>query len=521
MNNVSVMILLAFSMLLGCKTGVVHNYTPNNYNPTFNKKLYPWRSANGKFGFCDSTGTVIITPEYDDAHPFHHGYAAVAKDKKYGVINAGNEVVVPLKYDYTKVIALNGHVLAITKNEYNAWWRFWEWKVDFDIIFGGPLLDTHVSRAKWQVFSLPGKEKLFVDRRPDDRIRPYSSFNAMAKTYEIPYDTQIHTTEELVIVKDNMFKQKASGEYVSLSVHFIQFTDARNILVRKGNDFYLLNRKGKRVSTTTYTKQGETIFSTTTGESISVQWEKRDGLGYVLQDQQGRIFLPSDLKTPIPQTIQTYKNSPYTIPAKKMIQSRINNLNEIWLKSIPSESDFILKVASGFKEEIEYNYFILHQDGSWNTQIPYVDGLSRILHDGWLIFHNGDKSGVLTEGYTFYPFPSGTDIVKLYPQHKYLYIIRNSETEKYGVYNIKEQQWKIPPKYDSLTPGIAPNVAIYTVYEPGSRKMGLFNMKIKEKITAAVYAQIFLDGRAYKNIDGEQIYFYINPQTGVEYREKN
>ena len=55
---------------------------------------------NGKWGFVDKTGKVVIPLIYDDAGWFSEGLAEVGKNGKYGFVDKTGKVVVPLIYDY-------------------------------------------------------------------------------------------------------------------------------------------------------------------------------------------------------------------------------------------------------------------------------------------------------------------------------------------------------------------------------------------------------------------------------------
>lgn len=56
-------------------------------------------SLNGKFGYVDKEGKVIIPLKYDWADDFHDGYAQVKLKDKYGVIDKSDKKIIPIKYD--------------------------------------------------------------------------------------------------------------------------------------------------------------------------------------------------------------------------------------------------------------------------------------------------------------------------------------------------------------------------------------------------------------------------------------
>jgi hypothetical protein len=62
------------------------------------RELLPFMS-DGKYGYFDYTGEVIIQPEYDYAAFFKEGLAVVMKNDRFGFIDKGNRVVIPIQYD--------------------------------------------------------------------------------------------------------------------------------------------------------------------------------------------------------------------------------------------------------------------------------------------------------------------------------------------------------------------------------------------------------------------------------------
>lgn len=53
----------------------------------------------GKCGFIDKYGRVVIEPNFTDARNFSEGLAAVAQDGKYGFINKNGEMIIKPEYD--------------------------------------------------------------------------------------------------------------------------------------------------------------------------------------------------------------------------------------------------------------------------------------------------------------------------------------------------------------------------------------------------------------------------------------
>ncbi|HTO36203.1 MAG TPA: WG repeat-containing protein, partial [Flavobacterium sp.] len=77
-------------------------------------KLVPYEE-NGKFGYKDSIGNVIVQPKYDKVKEFYHGAAPVNiggsyhvtewgytsfKGGKWGIIDQTEKEIAPIKYDY-------------------------------------------------------------------------------------------------------------------------------------------------------------------------------------------------------------------------------------------------------------------------------------------------------------------------------------------------------------------------------------------------------------------------------------
>ena len=59
--------------------------------------LYPIRE-NGKWGFMDKTGNIIIIPSYDAVSACINGYIAVSSNDNWGIIDYRGEIIVSIRY---------------------------------------------------------------------------------------------------------------------------------------------------------------------------------------------------------------------------------------------------------------------------------------------------------------------------------------------------------------------------------------------------------------------------------------
>jgi hypothetical protein len=59
----------------------------------------------GKLGFMDTTGSIIVKPSYNDAYPFSEGLAPVKVGDKWGYIDMRGNVVIPLQYRIAHMFA--------------------------------------------------------------------------------------------------------------------------------------------------------------------------------------------------------------------------------------------------------------------------------------------------------------------------------------------------------------------------------------------------------------------------------
>jgi hypothetical protein len=75
-------------------------------------------SKDGKYGFADLDGKVVIEPKFDEVQEdFSEGFAWVKLNDKYGFVNLKGQVAIPLKFD--AAVAFSEELSAVKLN--NGW----------------------------------------------------------------------------------------------------------------------------------------------------------------------------------------------------------------------------------------------------------------------------------------------------------------------------------------------------------------------------------------------------------------
>ena len=68
--------------------------------------------VDGKWGFVDKTGKMVIEPQFADAHSFANGYAAIKKNGKWGFIDENGEIVIRAQFEDARDFNDKGNVFV-------------------------------------------------------------------------------------------------------------------------------------------------------------------------------------------------------------------------------------------------------------------------------------------------------------------------------------------------------------------------------------------------------------------------
>lgn len=82
--------------------------------------IYPVQSDNGKWGFEDQNGKIVIEPQYEDAQTYVNGLARVKLNNQYGFIDKKGDLIVPTIYQEAAKQYSEGMVSVMV----NRYWGF-------------------------------------------------------------------------------------------------------------------------------------------------------------------------------------------------------------------------------------------------------------------------------------------------------------------------------------------------------------------------------------------------------------
>lgn len=74
---------------------------------------------DGKYGFIDTAGKPVVQPKFDYARPFMEGLAAVRLENKWGFIDAKGHLVIP--YSYFDAYGFSNGLAPVAIGAWNKW----------------------------------------------------------------------------------------------------------------------------------------------------------------------------------------------------------------------------------------------------------------------------------------------------------------------------------------------------------------------------------------------------------------
>ena len=95
-------------------------YSKHTYEDVrlFNDTTYAAVKINGKWGFVDKNGDIVLEPQYEDARSFCNGFAAVKVDGLWGYINAEGQMVIVNTFVDAKDFTASGTAFVMVEDEW-------------------------------------------------------------------------------------------------------------------------------------------------------------------------------------------------------------------------------------------------------------------------------------------------------------------------------------------------------------------------------------------------------------------
>ena len=138
-----------------------------------NAVLLPIRE-NGKYGFMETTGRVVVKPQFDDASILYEGLAPVKKDGKWGYIDPTGKMVIEPRFEENARCFKEGLARVLVKGKWGFIDKTGKWVVEPQYDDETPFEDGVAwvnSEGKWGLIDKTGKvivEPEFDDYREFD-----------------------------------------------------------------------------------------------------------------------------------------------------------------------------------------------------------------------------------------------------------------------------------------------------------------------------------------------------------------
>ena len=254
----------------------------------FQMELFPVLK-NGKWGYMNLKGGLMVPAEYDDAGPFQDGLAVVSKEDLFGIIDKKNQRIVDFQYNEILEFVNN---LAIVKKEdlYGVINRAGK------LIF--PLIYEDISIAKNDVYETlkEGETHYFRgDYSPvlyTEEELPLTFSEKMASVhpeFEVIGELDRASNRAVVKVAGQLNYIDSTGKLMLVTA-MEWFSDAANLasyqgayaVFRKKEKYGLMDITGKMVQKNVYEASGP----------FTGYWPVRDKGNWALLDVKGKVILP-------------------------------------------------------------------------------------------------------------------------------------------------------------------------------------------------------------------------------------
>ena len=254
----------------------------------FQMKLYPTIS-NGKYGFMNAKGKLIIPASYTEVGPFQDGLAVVSKDELFGIIDKKNQLVIDFQFDEVSEF-VNNRAIVRQGEKYGVINRSGKWifPLEFDdISLGSNQLYTVVKEGVTSLYNLNFEAASMRTEMVESNFS--KSMSSKHPEFELIGELDRKSNRAVVKLAGQLNYIDSLGTII-LTTPLEWFADALNVakfsngvaVFRKKEKFGLIDVNGKVIQKPIYESSGPyTGF-----------WPVKDKGNWALLDVKGKVVLP-------------------------------------------------------------------------------------------------------------------------------------------------------------------------------------------------------------------------------------
>lgn len=453
----------------------------------------PFLTSNGDYIYVNKQLEQQFDFSYWNAEPFlSTGFALVSDNQgRTGVIDTKGNLVVDYSEDIIELDVVGSLTLMRKVREYEKKMMPWSWEWN---IMGGSI--KKVQTYHKVVISVLESNQLIVS----DDVK-YDSDN-YSLSFQIVDENHVVLNDILYKIKNKKLKKVKKNIASSLDKgRYIPYGESKW-------DIYSTVSKKPIYANLMETDRLELSLNSELVllDSINVERYRPDVPKLLVNQENDEVYAFPQYDKPFPKVLNhatkeqleflketslvySINNSPY------FILGRFNYDHAVW-----AYDWLYLDVEGNLLDEVKVDDFFMRD------RVGYL-----VWPDKYVLLSNRLLDQNIKFGRIKYVYNSNN-----------LYIVDvklNEEDCKTGIWNSKTKEWELDPNYYAIQILNTDKHAILLQENEGG-KLQIYNHKDKRLVESSDFQAIYFDGRVkFKKENGSIVYFYIDLETGKEYRE--
>lgn len=254
----------------------------------FQMNLFPV-TKQGKFGYMNVKGELVISAEYNEAYAFQDGLAVVSKNELFGLIDKKNQVVIPFQFDEMSEFTQNRSIVQ-KESKFGVIDR--QGKIIFPLIYDDIVM---LHPGVYEVMEgdsthyLDGNGQKISWSQAEDKPSFAQTMSKLHPEFELVGDLDRGSNRAVVKKAGQLNYIDSTGKLV-LVTPMEWFPDALNLakykssyaVFRKKEKYGLMDLSGKMVQKNVYEASGP----------FTGYWPVKDKGNWALLDSKGKVVLP-------------------------------------------------------------------------------------------------------------------------------------------------------------------------------------------------------------------------------------